>query len=520
VSTLSSWVSGGGNLIALRPDKQLASLLGLTDAGGSLSDAYLKVDTTAGTPGAGIVGQTIQFHGAADRYTLNGAQAVATLYSNASTATSNPAVTLRSVGSNGGQAAAFTYDLTRSVVQTRQGNQAWVGQDRDGDGYIRSNDLFYGAKTGDVQPDWIDTSKIAIPQADEQQRLLVNLILAMNADRTPLPHLWYLPFGKKAALVMTGDDHNGGGTAPRFDKYIASSPAGCSVVQWQCVRATSYVVAGSAPLTNAQAASYVGQGFEVAEHPTSECLNWTATTLEGYYSSGLASFASSYPSVPAPVTARFHCWLENQYSTQPKIELAHGIRFDVNYAHLGNPWINGKPGFMTGSGEIMRFADSDGTPIDVYQAETQMNDESNQSYPSTATALFDNAVGANGYYGVFTTNFHTDHATDTNSDSVVAAAQARGIPIVSAKQMLTWIDGRDRSTMTGFTWNGSTVTFTISAAPGTTGMQGMLPLRAGTKTLTTLTRNGTPVTTTTQTIKGNDYAFYDATNGTYTATYS
>ena len=33
--------------------------------------------------------------------------------------------------------------------------------------------MFYGAKAGDVQPDWIDTSKIAIPQADEQQRLLV-----------------------------------------------------------------------------------------------------------------------------------------------------------------------------------------------------------------------------------------------------------------------------------------------------------------------------------------------------------
>jgi hypothetical protein len=86
VSTLSDWVNGGGNLVAMRPDKQLASLLGVTDVGGTLADAYLKVDTS-GPPGAGIVGETIQFHGTADRYSLSGATAVATLYSSATSAT-------------------------------------------------------------------------------------------------------------------------------------------------------------------------------------------------------------------------------------------------------------------------------------------------------------------------------------------------------------------------------------------------------------------------------------------------
>ena len=128
---LSDWVNAGGNLIAMRPDKQLAPLLGLADAGSTLSDAYLLVDTSK-APGAGIVGETLQFHGPADLYTLHGATAVATLYSNATAPTSNPAVTLRSVGSVGGQVAAFTYDLARSVVYTRQGNPAWVGQERDG----------------------------------------------------------------------------------------------------------------------------------------------------------------------------------------------------------------------------------------------------------------------------------------------------------------------------------------------------------------------------------------------------
>ena len=206
VSTLTGWVNGGGNLVAMRPDPQLAGLLGLTSAGGTRSNAYLKVNTTV-PPGAGIVDATMQYHGTADRYALNGATAVATQYSNATTATSDPAVTLRSVGSSGGQAAAFAFDLARSVVYTRQGNPAWAGQERDGVVGIRSSDLFYGAKAGDLQPDWIDTSKIAIPQADEQQRLLANLITLMNSDKEPLPRFWYLPRGEKAVVVMSGDDH-------------------------------------------------------------------------------------------------------------------------------------------------------------------------------------------------------------------------------------------------------------------------------------------------------------------------
>ena len=82
VTDLTTWVNGGGNLIASRPDAKLAPLLGLTVAAGTLGDAYLSVNT-ATQPGAGIVSQTMQFHGTADRYTLSGATAIATLYSTA-----------------------------------------------------------------------------------------------------------------------------------------------------------------------------------------------------------------------------------------------------------------------------------------------------------------------------------------------------------------------------------------------------------------------------------------------------
>jgi len=192
VTTLTNWVNAGGNLIAMRPDSQLAGLFGLSPVGSTLSEGYLLVDTSQ-APGTGIVGQTMQFHGIADRYALSGATSLATLYTNATTATVYPALTLRSVGVSGGQAAAFTYDLATSVVYTRQGNPAWSTQERDGFSPIRSDDKFYGASSTDPQPDWVDLNKVAIPQADEQQRLLANLVLMMNADKRPLPRFWYFP---------------------------------------------------------------------------------------------------------------------------------------------------------------------------------------------------------------------------------------------------------------------------------------------------------------------------------------
>jgi hypothetical protein len=524
VTMLTNWVNAGGRLVAMRPDKQLASLFGLTDLGTTLSNAYMKVDTTAGYPGVGITTQTMQYHGTADRYSLTGgAFSLAALYSNASTATSSPAVTGRFAGS--GIAVAFTYDLSRSVVYTRQGNPAWAGQERDGLTPVRTDDLFFGAKAGDLQPDWVDLSKVDVPQADEQQRLLANVLNAMSSGKTPLPRFWYLPKGLKAAVVMTGDDHAEGGTAGRFDKYIAASPAGCSVVEWECVRSTSYIYPAS-PLTDAQAQNYASKGFEIALHVAPAginqlgCANWTPSTLGGMYDTQLEAWEAKYPSLASPSTHRMHCVAWDDWATQAKVELAHGIRLDTNYYYYPSSWMGTKPGFMTGSGEIMRFADSDGTPIDVYQAATQVTDESGQAEPSTINALLDNALGANGYYGAFVANIHTDDAASADSDAIVAAAQARNVPIVSAKQLLDWTDGRNRSSFDSLSWTANKLTFTLKADDAATDLQAMLPIDSGSNTLQTLKLNGTVnVTFTTRTIKGVDYAFFNAAPGTYSAQY-
>jgi hypothetical protein len=518
VTMLSNWVNAGGNLIAMRPAAGLASLLGINPQVGTLSNAYLLINT-ASEPGTGLVAQTIQFHGAADLYTLGSATSLATLYSNASTATANPAVTVRNVGSNGGKAAAFTYDLARSVVYTRQGNPAWSGQERDGIGPIRADDLFYGAAAGDPQPDWINLDKVAIPQADEQQRLLANMILTMNRERKPLPRFWYFPRDLKAVVIMTGDQHGCcAATVQRFQIYVSQSPSGCSVEDWECVRASSYVYASNA-LTNAEALSWHNQGFELGYHIDTGCANWTPASLNSNYSSQLATFASLYPSIPLPDSNRTHCIVWSDWSTQATVQRNYGIRLDTNYYFWPPGWVLNRPGMFTGSGMPMRFAQTNGTIIDVYQAVTQMTDESNQTYPFTIDTLLDRALGAEGYYGAFTANMHTDTGNHAGSNAIVASALARGVPVVSGRQMLEWLDGRNNSTFDAISWNVNVLSFGITPAQGSRNLRAMIPTESSHGDLSGITRNGNPVAYDIKTIKGIEYAVFDGASGNYVATY-
>ena len=512
---LTNWVNGGGNLIAMRPGETLSGLLGITAATGTTSDAYLKVDPTT-APGAGITSETIQYHGVADRYSLSGAQAIATVFSNATTATTFPAVTLNNVGTNGGQAAAFTFDLGKSVALTRQGNPAWAGTERDNQNPIRSDDMYFGGSA----TDWVNLSKVAIPQADEQQRLLANLIQVMNRDRKPLPRFWYFPRNLRAVVIATGDDHGNNGTAGRFDQYLANSPEGCSVTEWTCARFSSYLYP-STPLSNAAAASYAAQGFEIGVHETTNCGNFTPVSLQSFYANDIAAWKARFPSLPNPVSNRTHCLVFSDWASQPKTERANGMRMDGNYYYWPGTWVQDRPGFMTGSGMPMRFTDTDGTMIDTYQAPTQMTDESGQSYPLTPNTLLDNAMGPLGYYGAFNANMHTDNATTFEGDSVISSAQARGVPLVSGKQLVTWLDGRNASSFTNVSWSANTLSFGITVGAGANGLTGMLPTAGPNGTqLSTLSRAGTAVTFTTSTIKGLEYASFPAASGTYAAVYT
>jgi hypothetical protein len=514
VSMLTKWVNAGGTLIAFKPCSVLAPLMGITEASGELSDKYLLVNTTT-APGNGIVNETMQFHGTANLHLLKEASSIANLYSSATTATPYPAVTLRIKGVNGGIAVAFTYDLPKSIVYTRQGNPQWAGQKRDDQiNPIRSDDLFY--------PDWVDLDKVAIPQADEQQRLLANIILQSNLDRMPLPRFWYLPRDLKAAIVMTGDDHAMNETKGRFNQYLALGPnTAQDIADWKAVRATSYIYP-TTRMTDAEATAFEAQGFEIALHPTTNCSNYTATSIENTFTTQLARLSARFPGISAPVTNRNHCLVWSDWVSTPKAEVKNGIRLDASYYYWPASWIQNRPGMFTGSGIPMRFADMDGSIIDNYQLVTQMTDESGINISGFCNHLLDKALGPEGYYGVFCANMHTDTADHKGSNAIIASAQERQVPVIAARQLLTWLDGRNNSFFTKLRWHKKQLSFKIIARDNAKNLRAMLPLFSETGQLISITMNGNPVQFIVQTIKGMQYAFFSAAigNNDYTADYN
>jgi hypothetical protein len=308
-----------------------------------------------------------------------------------------------------------------------------------------------------------------------------------------------------------------------FESLRDMSAPGCDVADWECVRATSYVLPDN-PLTNAQVAAYQADGFEIGLHPifgSCPLAPISQAELGATLDTQLAQLRTKYPSLTGPFSNRNHCVFWPDWAASAKVELANGMRLDANYYHFPGNWIGTKPGFMTGGGFPLRFAELDGTLIDVYQQNTNLTDESTSDFGAQIDTLLDNALGTPGFYGAFGTNIHTDYPAPLQGfEEVVASAQARGVPLISYAQMLEWVDGRNASTIRSPSWSNGTFSFVTTVGAGANGLQTMLPTQGPSGTLSALTCNGSPKTYTTETIKGIEYARFDAVTGTCLATYS
>ncbi len=106
-----------------------------------------------------------------------------------------------------------------------------------------------------------------------------------------------------------------------------------------------------------------------------------------------------------------------------------------------------------------------------------MTDESGQTYPYTIDTLLDRALGAEGYYGAFTANVHTDSAQSDRSPTRSSRRRsARGVPrrLGQADADLARRPQRvDRSARSR--WNGGTLSFTVTQDASANGLQAMLP---------------------------------------------
>ena len=132
---------------------------------------------------------------------------------------------------------------------------------------------------------------------------------------------------------MTGDDHDFGtypgttGTALRFNRYMTQGPnTAQDVTDWKAVRATSYIY-DNTPIPDDSVAYYQTNGFEIALHPTTACLNFTPASLFTSLTTQLASLETQMPSMIHPVSNRTHCLPWSDWATQPKIRKLIGNPF-------------------------------------------------------------------------------------------------------------------------------------------------------------------------------------------------
>jgi hypothetical protein len=252
-------------------------------------------------------------------------------------------------------------------------------------------------------------------------------------------------------------------------------------------------------------------------HVNTNCANWTPQTLDSFFTNDLSSFASKFTSLPPQKTNRTHCLPWSDWATHPKVEFDHGIRLDETYYYWPPEWVQNRPGFMTGSGFPMRFADLDGSVIDVYQAATHLVNENGVIYPDGINSMLDKALGPEGYYGVFGT--HYDYRPDGFEMKLLNSAKARNVSLISAQQLLTWLDGRNASSFGNPTWNGTQLGFSITVGAGANNLYAMVPNQTPGGHLTSLTINGSSVAFTVETIKGRAYAVFRAASGNAVATY-
>ncbi len=525
VGLLTSYVNGGGRLLALHPDAQLAALFGLAPAGGVQTDGYLKIDS--GQPaGQGLPTETLQIHGDADRYTLSGATAIATLYSDAATATASPAVVMAPAGQ--GKAAAFTYDLAKNVAYTRQGNPANADVDTDGDGVLRTVDLF---QANGANSTWVDRDKVPIPQADVQQRLFARLAQQLLDDVTPLPQLWYFPGTAKTILIPTGDAH--ANPIDYYQKEIDSISAHHGAM-------TFYLSAAGDPPANL-VQQWIKQGFSFGIHPYANKPdpnpNVNISSLDQGYDIFAQWFKTTYNASPSP-TVRHHQVAWKGWTDAADIAVAHGMALDANFYHWG-PWLK-KPngswphGYITGSGQPMRFVRADGTILPLYQQLTQLSDE--QLLSAVSGAGYEQLTGAQalevsqqminaslaGDYAVLMTQFHVDYYGFGDpqiwAEGTLDYARSKSVPIWTADRWLDFTKTRHDAEFQDVTWDKASgrLNFTLDTAATSNTLSILLPPSFGGQPLEAVQVDGAAAQTADFEVAGRKLALVDVKAGKHT----
>lgn len=419
---LAEYVRGGGRLLALRPPVEMAGVFGLEAVGTTLKRGhYLQLDPDGCPPGARSTDVPLQVHAEADGYRVQDATVAAWFCWGNGARRHLPAAVIHRVGD--GMAAMLAFDLAHSTVAYHQGlpEQASTGArpDPGAQGLYRPDSLFIGH---------LDITRVTIPQADLQQRLLVGLLEALAP--APAPRLWYFPQGAPCLAFLNGDSDN---------MTLADLEAVLAILEPHGGRFTCYVM-NEEPLPPADEAALRARGHHFGKHvwagPRPSVDEMAAVAREQ-----ISGFRARY-GYP-PLSNRGHCLIWPGWTEMAQILADSGVRLDANFvgAHCGH-------GYLTGSGLPVKFMDPSGRLIDLYEQSTQWEDDvaiatqfERLTYEqAVALSLETLRESREQYHTVINFNFHPIH---TRPDRLNTSAWIRAVADYCATQQIPMIGGDD-----------------------------------------------------------------------------
>lgn len=509
---LSDYVKAGGNLIAFRPDKQLSDIFGIIFENGKVNEGYIKIITSTAI-GRGLLPLTLQFHGTSDLYKLNGGEKAAVLYSDDTLSTQFPSLVMNNYGR--GHAAAFSYNLPKSIVYTRQGNPDWAGQERDKVDGPTATDLFY-PEAGKTQ--WNNPERIAVPQADEQMRLLSHVIEKFTTYKKPLPRFWYFPEKYKCIFIFTID----GEDTPESDINNEILD-----VQNKGGNATLYEIGTYIKAETVNA--WKSNGNEVAIHfnDVPDYANPTFFSMSTIFETMAANFRNAYGFSPKTVRNHWVVWCSKdslegkQFAEQAIIEEKYGLGFDCNYYQFGGNkvypnWL-GDVGHFNGSGIPMKFSDASGRILNVYQSNTQLPDETwlKENIEGKSKTLIDRSLYEENYTYI-NANFHTWYWGECREPGmrVLDYCSSKGVPVWTAERVYEFLKMKDEALFSNIKFYRNQLTFLLSSSiENGDGLTFMLPLFYGDSKIRSIELNGRSLQFEQRKIKGYEYALLTVTPG-------
>jgi hypothetical protein len=511
------YVEEGGSLIAFIPDDKICGLFGIDNITGTVNDGYIAIDPDV-EQGTGITTNRMQIHSMANKHTLLGGKEIATLFKDKTSQSGFPGIVSNNYRK--GHTLAFLYNLPENIVLTRQGNPLFAGMEKDGIPGLRGMDLF--------TDNWVDTSNNTINQADEQMVLLSHCIENMLSGKKPLPRFWYFPDKLKCLVTLTNDGEYK--SEKDFDPQFRD-------VDSLGAKMSLYII-GVDKVSREWVNEWTAKGFEIAGHPddTKEASNPTWNRMDSVLRTRKKEIYTNYG---LPMLTNVNHWFvwcgrnaddKQEFGAEARLEEKNGIELDINYAHYDIKSNQGEhylgplgtdQGNFTGSGLVMKFADSKGKIINVYQQLNAVYDqEYNESHDPEGffncfKGLMDRSL-KNEVYSFISVKSHNDEYYFSKAPlmKMLDYARQNKIPVWTELNLLDFLKMKDEAAFSAFGWSDNELTFKLtSTLKNASGLTFLLPVNHGNLKVRQIAVNNQNRKFEKRKIKGSEYALIIVNSG-------